>query len=88
MSIFDVYGLRICPLPLSKLETVMSKIGDLKAAEQRDAATCVLCGAPMPPGEEMFRYHGYSGPCPRPRLPDVANRAAGSGSPPAKEPAA
>jgi hypothetical protein len=26
--------------------------------------TCEVCGRPMPPGEEMFRYHGYSGPCP------------------------
>jgi hypothetical protein len=30
---------------------------------------CELCGAPMPPGEEMFKYHGYSGDCPRPPLP-------------------
>jgi chromosome segregation ATPase len=29
-----------------------------------DKATCSLCGEPMPPGEEMFKYHGYSGPCP------------------------
>ena len=28
--------------------------------------TCELCGEPMPPGEEMFKYHGYSGPCPKP----------------------
>ncbi len=27
---------------------------------------CELCGKPMPPGEEMFKYHGYSGPCPVP----------------------
>jgi len=26
--------------------------------------TCTLCGEPMPEGEEMFKYHGYSGPCP------------------------
>lgn len=26
--------------------------------------TCALCGKPMPAGEEMFKYHGYSGPCP------------------------
>lgn len=25
----------------------------------------------MPPGEEMFVYHGYSGPCPKPPLPKV-----------------
>ncbi len=30
---------------------------------------CELCGEPMPPGEEMFKFHGYSGPCPRPPLP-------------------
>jgi hypothetical protein len=25
---------------------------------------CEKCGQPMPEGEEMFRYHGHSGPCP------------------------
>jgi hypothetical protein len=30
-------------------------------------AKCKLCGEPMPPGEEMFYYHGYSGDYPRPR---------------------
>ena len=25
---------------------------------------CDLCGEPMPAGEEMFRFHGLSGPCP------------------------
>lgn len=29
-------------------------------------SVCELCGFPMPPGEEVFRYHGYSGPCPTP----------------------
>jgi hypothetical protein len=28
---------------------------------------CELCGEPMPEGETMFKYHGYSGPCPAPR---------------------
>jgi hypothetical protein len=23
----------------------------------------------MPPGEEMFKFHGYSGNCPKPPLP-------------------
>lgn len=27
-------------------------------------ATCELCGEPMPAGEQMFKFHGYSGPCP------------------------
>lgn len=29
---------------------------------------CVLCGEPMPAGEQMFKFHGYSGPCPKPPL--------------------
>ncbi len=29
---------------------------------------CTLCGEPMPEGEEMFKYHGYSTPCPKPPL--------------------
>lgn len=28
-------------------------------------SNCELCGEPMPEGEEMFKYHGYSGPCPK-----------------------
>lgn len=34
-----------------------------------EKATCQLCGEPMSPGEEMFNFHGYSGPCPKPPLP-------------------
>lgn len=30
---------------------------------------CELCGDPMPAGEEMFKFHGYSGPCPKPIKP-------------------
>lgn len=33
-----------------------------------DDVRCGLCGEPMPEGEEMFNYHGYSGPCPKPPL--------------------
>lgn len=29
---------------------------------------CLLCGEPMPKGEEMFKFHGYSGDCPKPPL--------------------
>ncbi|MER8560123.1 NADAR family protein [Mesorhizobium sp. M0578] len=32
---------------------------------------CELCGEPMPAGEEMFKFHGYSGNCPRPPLPTI-----------------
>lgn len=31
-------------------------------------AKCGICGEPMPQGEEMFRFHGYSGGCPKPPL--------------------
>ena len=31
-------------------------------------ALCEACGEPMPAGEEMFKYHGYSGKCPKPLL--------------------
>jgi len=27
---------------------------------------CEVCGEQMPEGEEMFKFHGYSGPCPNP----------------------
>ena len=33
-----------------------------------DQRKCELCGEPLPEGEESFRYHGYSGPCPKPPL--------------------
>ena len=29
---------------------------------------CELCGEEMPAGEEMFKYHGLSGDCPKPPL--------------------
>lgn len=32
-------------------------------------AKCSLCGEPMQPGEEMFKFHGSLGPCPKPPLP-------------------
>ena len=34
-----------------------------------DIAKCAICGDPMPAGEEMFKYHGYSGDCPKQPLP-------------------
>lgn len=30
---------------------------------------CELCGEPMPEAESMFKFHGYSGPCPKLPLP-------------------
>lgn len=34
-----------------------------------EIAKCGLCGQPMPPDEQMFKYHGFSGPCPIPKAP-------------------
>ena len=31
-------------------------------------AKCELCGEPMPEGEEMLNFHGYSSPCPKPPM--------------------
>lgn len=39
------------------------------SAAELEATACKICGEPMPKGEEMFNYHGYSGPCPKPPLP-------------------
>ena len=36
----------------------------VQAGQSVPTAFCGLCGNPMPPGEEMFNYHGYSGDCP------------------------
>ena len=33
-----------------------------------ETAKCEICGEPMPQGEMMFKFHGYSGPCPKPPL--------------------
>ncbi len=30
---------------------------------------CGVCGGPMPEGEKMFKFHGLSGPRPKPPLP-------------------
>jgi hypothetical protein len=41
-------------------------------------ATCKLCGHPMPEGEEMFHYHGYSSKCPEPPLKKMQLDPAGA----------
>lgn len=43
------------------------------AAPRPDVAPkCEICGEPMAEGEGMFKFHGYSGPCPKPALPRPA----------------
>lgn len=40
------------------------KSAEIGYVDIKQDGLCGLCGEPMPPGEEMFKYHGYSGPCP------------------------
>lgn len=40
-----------------------------------EKAVCTLCGEPMPDGEQMFKFHGYSGPCPKPPVPNPSVEA-------------
>jgi len=40
-----------------------------------EVTKCELCGEPMPQGEEMFKFHGYSGNCPKPPLPRLISGA-------------
>lgn len=39
------------------------------------SSRCELCGWPMPPGEEVFKYHGYSCKCPSQPIPKDATEA-------------
>lgn len=36
---------------------------------------CEICGELLPEGEETFKFHGYSGPCPKPPLPRPSIKA-------------
>ena len=39
-----------------------------KTNMEKEQNLCQICGEPMPEGEGMFMYHGYSGACPKPPL--------------------
>lgn len=39
-----------------------------KTMSKDETAKFSICGQPMPEGETMFKFHGYSGPCPKPPL--------------------
>lgn len=43
-------------------------MSDAPIESNADKAKCEICGEPMPPGEEMFRFHGMSGNCPKPPI--------------------
>ena len=38
---------------------------------------CAICGEPMSDLESVFKFHGYSGPCPKPPLKKVELDPAG-----------
>lgn len=46
-------------------------------------ARCEVCGEPMPPNEQMFKFHGLSGPCPAPPMDRVTTRRDGTARNPA-----
>ena len=46
------------------------------------APLCSICGRPMEPSEAMFKFHGYSGPCPQPPLPKTDPAPKGDDGPP------
>ena len=58
-------------LLLPQLERPSTTVPPVAKATTVKDGNCHLCGEPMPQGEEMFNYHGYSGPCPKPPLPKV-----------------
>jgi len=48
--------------------TAVSRAAIEGAGKAPEKALCGICGEPMPEGEQMFKFHGYSGPCPKPPL--------------------
>ena len=54
---------------MNKLENEQMRAAGYGAPpKSEEKALCQICGEPMPPGEEMFNYHGYSCDCPKPPL--------------------
>lgn len=56
------------PCDLIPISVARFKDAGHPATAAGEVATCGLCGEPMPPGEEMFAYHGLRNPCPKPPL--------------------
>lgn len=57
---------RVRPFAVKYINAAIDLKNIIEAAKELKVADgcCGLCGKPLPPGEEMFKYHGYSGPCP------------------------
>lgn len=47
-------------------DKLTKQIEEASSTQEKESipGICDLCGKPMPEGEEMFKFHGYSGPCP------------------------
>lgn len=56
-------------LAMARIEELNADSGRLAPGSVEAGARCGLCGGPMSEGEEMFMYHGYSGPCPQKEKP-------------------
>lgn len=59
--------LRTTQLERCRYDAVSAWNGNTR--QEAKVSNCELCGEPMPEHEQMFKFHGYSGPCPKPPLP-------------------
>lgn len=52
-----------------EIEDLKDTIYKLRGSPPTPPGRCGLCLEVMPKGEEMFNYHGFSGPCPTKEKP-------------------
>ena len=71
-KVLSAAGVNEFPLLSDGVRVLADRVKTLSRPMPHDEATsgvlphvCGLCGQRMPKGEEMFKFHGYSGPCPR-----------------------
>jgi predicted DNA-binding ribbon-helix-helix protein len=53
-----------CKCNAMRLDPKEEGCADRGEASAEPTGRCEICGGFMPRGEEMFKFHGYSGPCP------------------------
>ena len=72
---------RLCNLAVAHsrkdAEPVEYQYPYISGGEEMTTNKCAICGELMPEGETMFKFHGYSGPCPKPPLKKVELDPAG-----------
>lgn len=73
---------RVMVAASNEAQRIRSEFAELEAKAAAEATTepsedkpgfCCLCGEPMPPGEEVFKYHVLSGPCPKPNRKETCH---------------